>query len=151
MAVFKHENGVVTQVWRDVKGLAEFAEKYGPSPSALEGDAVPGMLWDGHSLTLPDPKKTDAPRDLSPVQFEYLLSLTGFGEVWDQIAADAKAAGDRATYAALMAERKRARFRLDVVLAVVARFADQVPQDVDLSEATIRAAWKDAEQFGGLA
>lgn len=91
------------------------------------------------------------PRDLSPPQFEYLLSLTGFGEVWDQIAADAKAAGDRATYAALMAERRRSRFRLDVVLAVVAKFADQVPPDVDLSEATIRDAWKQAEQFGGLA
>jgi len=100
----------------------------------------------------PEPK-VYAPRNLTPAQFEYLLALSGFGAVWDAIAGDAAAGGDMETYAALMAERKRSRFRLDTVLAVVAQFADQaaaIAPEVDLSEAAIRAAWKQAEEYRGL-
>ena len=97
----------------------------------------------------PDP----VPVDLSPAQFEYLLALTGFGEVWDAIAGQAKAAGDTSTFAALTAERRRGRFVLAVVLDVAARFraaAAQIAPDVDLSDAAIRAAWDEAAQYGGL-
>lgn len=90
------------------------------------------------------------PSDLSPPQFEYLLALTGFGEVWDGLAAQAKASGDMETFAALTAERRRSRFRLETVLSVVARFADQAPEGVDLSEGAIRAAWKAAEGYRGF-
>lgn len=93
---------------------------------------------------------TYAPSKLSPAQFEFLLAYTGFGDVWDQLAANAKAVGDMTTYAGLAAERKRSEFRIEVVLNVVAQFAPQIPEGVDLSEATIRQAWKAAEQYRGL-
>ena len=94
-----------------------------------------------------------APSDLSPTRFEFLLALTGFGEVWDAIAQQAKNSGDRSTYAALMAERKRSVFKLDRVLVVVEQFRDQAATafpDVDLSEKAIRDAWKQAETYKGL-
>ena len=107
--------------------------------------------WEGGAWVYRAPPY--APRDLTPAQFEYLLALTGFGAVWDAIAGDAAAGGDMVTYAALMAERKRSRFRLDTVLSVVAQFADQaaaIAPEVNLSETAIRAAWKKAEEYGGL-
>lgn len=93
------------------------------------------------------------PADLSPPQFEYLLARTGFGDVWDAMAAQAKASGDLATFAALKAERSRSRFVLDIVISQIAAFRSILPPEaegVDLSESAVRAAWAEAEQYGGL-
>ena len=111
------------------------------------GETVPADALDAA------PPPPAEPRFLTPPQFEFLLALTGFGEVWDALADAAKAQGDMATFAALRAERVRSRFLLDVVLSVVDRFRDQAAQiapEVDLSEAAIMAAWDQAEVYGGL-
>lgn len=93
------------------------------------------------------------PAVLDPAQFEFLLALTGFGDVWDGLEAAAKAAGQMPQYAALKAERKRRTFRLDRTLAVVAQFratAAQIAPDVDLTETAIRSAWAQAAAWKGL-
>lgn len=100
----------------------------------------------------PPPPPGDADRYLTPAQFVFLLALTGFDEVWDAIEAGAKA-NDRAQYAALKAEKMSSRFQLARVLVIVDQFrsvAAQIAPDVDLSEAAIRAAWDQAEVFGGV-
>jgi hypothetical protein len=51
MSVFKVENGKVVQVWRDVLTAQDHKNKYGPHENLFEGDASPGMLWDGSSLS----------------------------------------------------------------------------------------------------
>jgi len=53
MSIFKHSEGVVTQVWRDVNTLEEFNDKYTGVTDVEEGDAIVGQLWDGTNLTDP--------------------------------------------------------------------------------------------------
>lgn len=104
------------------------------------------------ALTAP-PEPPAPPEYLTAPQFEYLLALTAFGDVWDALAARALDTGDRGLFAALKAERSRARFELVTVLAVVDRFRDaaaQIAPEVDLSEAAIRAAWDQAKAYRGL-
>ena len=115
------------------------------------GEGWPGQVRAGDGFETPPPPPSDADRILSPPQFAFLLALTGFDEVWDALEAAAKT-GDRVQYAALRAERARPRFRLDVTLGIVAKFrnmAELIAPDVDLSETAIRAAWEQAEQYGG--
>ena len=116
------------------------------------GEGWPGQVRTAAGFeTPPPPPLSDAERALTPPQFAFLLALTGFDEVWDALEAAAKT-GDRAQYAALRAERARPRFRLDVTLGIVAKFrnmAELIAPDVDLSETAIRAAWEQAEQYGG--
>lgn len=122
-----------------------------PDGGRVEIDAI-GIEPPADALDAPPPPP-DLPARLSPPQFEFLLTLTGFGDVWDALADQAKATGDLHVYAALRAERKRSRFNLDRVLKVVAAYADaaaQIAPDVDLSETAIRTAWEQAEQFEGL-
>lgn len=55
MSVYLMEQGTVTQVWRDVKTLEEFAEKY-PSISLLglsEGEVVSGQVLENGALVNP--------------------------------------------------------------------------------------------------
>lgn len=97
----------------------------------------------------PPPPPTDEERYLSRVQFEHMLALSGFDDVWEALEAAAKPA-DRAQFATLKAERARSRFQLARTLLVVATFRDTAAQLVpgfDLSDATIRAAWDQAENY----
>lgn len=94
---------------------------------------------------------TDEERYLTPVQFEYMLANAGFDDVWEALEAAAKPA-DRAQFAMLKAERVRPKFQLARTLQIVATFRDTAAQlvpDFDLSEAAIRAAWDQAETYGG--
>jgi hypothetical protein len=114
----------------------------------------PGWRWTGAEWVdeTPPPPPPEPP-ELSRAQFDYLLALTGFGAVWDALADNAEAAGDRETFARLKAERSRSRFRLDVTLAVVAQFRDQAAQiapDIDLSDEAIRQAWTKAADYRGM-
>lgn len=134
------------------KLLGVFAGGAVPDVEAVEVPSlppVPGSIWAGGAWQEPAP---EAPV-LSPAQFEFLLALTGFGAVWDQLAQAAKSAGDLAQYAALMAERRRSRFEQERTLNVVAQFRPVVAQiapEVDLSEQAIKAAWDQAAAWGGL-
>ena len=81
--------------------------------------------------------------DLTPPQFEYLLALTGLDDVWAALE-DGVKKKDRALLAVLRAQRRQSRFVFDVTMQFIAQFmADAVAATpgVDLSEATIKAAW----------
>jgi hypothetical protein len=89
-----------------------------------------------------------APSDLSPRRFNFLLAITGLGDVWDAIEASVKSQ-DRASYALLKAHRSSASFSQAKTIGLVAMFADaakRVAPDADLSDAAIKAAWIQAEQ-----
>ena len=136
--------------------LASYEVELRADPFADLPDAGAAQIGDAYDaatgvFTRPDPVETYA--DLSKRKFEFMLALTGFGEVWDQLAAAAKSAGDVSTYAGLIAERSGANFRHDVTLITVGAFRDQaaaIAPGVDLSDAAINAAWKQAEQFQGV-
>ena len=99
------------------------------------------------------PPPPPEPEVLDPAQFEFMLALTGFGEVWEGLEQAAKDAGDMVTFAALRAERRRRNFYLDVTLAVVGQFrrqAAQIAPRVDLSDEAITAAWEQAAEWKGL-
>lgn len=138
----------------DINGqfLGVFAGGAMPSSEAIEVPTmqpVPGAIWIGDAWQEPEA----SPPVLDSAQFEFLLALTGFGAVWDQLAQAAKNAGDLATYAGLIAERKRASFIQSRTLEVVAQFRDQAAQiapEVDLSDNAILAAWDQAAAWGGL-
>lgn len=88
-------------------------------------------------------------QDLTPAQFEWLLAYTGLEDVFSGLTTSVKG-NDVSQYAALKADRKRLTYKLDLTLAKVAAFAPQIAvafPGVDVSEATIRAAWKLATQF----
>lgn len=107
--------------------------------------------WENGEWQYMEPAYT--PRVISRSQFEFLLAYTGFGEVWDAMAEQARAEGDLAMYASLVAERQRTTFHLDAVLAAassLSAFAALVAPTVDLSEAAIRAAWVQAEDYWGI-
>ena len=55
MSVYLTEQGTVTQVWNDVKTLAEFAEKYPSTPlqGLSEGKAVSGQVLENGALVNP--------------------------------------------------------------------------------------------------
>ena len=55
MSVYRTEQGTVTQVWNDVKTLAEFAEKYPSTPlqGLSEGKAVSGQVLENGALVNP--------------------------------------------------------------------------------------------------
>lgn len=109
-------------------------------------DAEAGA-WIAGTAPAPEPPVLD------PARFEFLLALTGFGDVWDQLEAAAKAGGDMAQFAALKAERKRKSFQLDRTLRVVAQFrpvAAQIAPDTDLSDEAIRTAWTQAAAWRGI-
>ena len=141
------ENGqeVVTEI--TAADYPEGAQEVPLRPSAAH--EWTGTEW-AHNPALEPPAP---PEYLTAPQFEYLLALTGFGDVWDALAARALETGDRGLCAALKAERSRSRFELVNVLAVVEQFRDaaaQIAPDVDLSETAIRAAWQDAKAYRGL-
>lgn len=81
---------------------------------------------------------------LTPVQFEYMLAVSGLDEVWDQVEATLKAAGMMEEYAKLRAQKKKTAFHFDVVLAFVDQFSAQIPDGVDVSEETLRTRWDSA-------
>lgn len=114
---------------------------------AIKNGAGIGWTYDAQTDAFTAPERVERFADLSRRQFEFLLALTGFGEVWDAIADSARAQGDMATYAALKAERSGNKFRHDVTLATVATFraGHTVPTDEE-----INTAWKQAEDFKGI-
>ncbi len=133
-----------------VEALTEIETPAGAVPVPARPAAH--WVWNGRGWeegALPAP----APAVLDPAQFEFLLALTGFGDVWDGLEQAAKDGGDMVTFAALRAERRRKSFLQARTLAVVAQFraqAAQIAPGVDLSDDAINAAWTQAEQWGGL-
>lgn len=126
--------------WWEADGTAHVIEAI--------GEDIPA---NGLSVEPPPPPPTDDERFLTPVQFEYMLANAGFDDVWGALEVAAKPA-DRAQFAMLKAERVRPKFQLARTLQIVATFRDTAAQLVpgfDLSEAAIRAAWDQAETYGG--
>lgn len=135
--------------------LADYEAELRLDPFADHPEAgAAGIGWDYDADTgFSEPVAVEAYADLTKRQFEFLLALTGFDAVWDALAAAAKAANDVTTYAGLIAERAGSRFRHDVTLITVGAFRDQaalIAPEVDLSDAAINTAWKQAEQFQGV-
>lgn len=89
----------------------------------------------------------EASKVLTPARFAYLLAITELEQVWADVEAYCKT-NDPATYALLKAHGAAGEFRLTKTLATLATMkplTDAVAPNVDLSEATIRAAWTQAE------
>lgn len=119
----------------------------------LAGSAGIGWTYDAETGEFSEPEHVEAFADLTRKQFEFLLALTGFGDVWDALAEGAKASGDMLGYAQLKAERMGNTFRHDVTLATVAKFrpvAEQIAPEVDLSDQAITTAWEQALKFKGV-
>lgn len=114
---------------------------------AIKNGAGIGWTYDAQTRAFTAPERVERFADLSRRQFEFLLALTGFGEVWDAIADSARAQGDMETYAALKAERAGSKFRHEVTLAAAAKFRPMAPVPTD---SEISAAWKLAEKFKGV-
>jgi|GEM_PF-2986620 len=114
-----------------------------------EGVLVKRVL-DAAPADLPPPPR---PANLSPRRFEWLLAKTGLDEVWDGVERHLQSSADpadRDRYASLRAARRARYFTLDDTLAMVAQFRPLVTQlfpGVDVSDAAIRAAWAQAEQY----
>ena len=127
------------------------ADPWADYPDA--GGAQIGDTYDAETGVYTRPEPVIVAADLSRRQFEYMLALTGFGDVWDALAQAAKDAGNLDTFAALSAERKAANFNQERTLAVVAQFRDQaafLAPGIDLSDAAIKTAWAQAETYSGL-
>ena len=128
------------------------AEDYGPDAVEVPERPGPGWVWRNGEWI--DETPPPPPPSLSPPQFEYLLAVSGFGDVWEAVQAGAKASGDMQTYATLRAERARSRYELDRTLGMIAaldRVIAAAAPDADVSEATITAAWMQAAEFKGAA
>ena len=139
----------ITQFLADLEAELR-ADPWADLPEA--GAAGIGWAYDAATGEFTPPEPVERFADLSRRQFEFMLALTGFGDVWNALAEGAKAAGDMVTYASLVAERAGSKFRHDVTLATVAKFraaAAQIAPDTDLSDEAISASWKLAEKFKG--
>lgn len=89
----------------------------------------------------------DEANTLSPAQFTYLLASTGLEAVWEAVEAHTKTEAPD-TYALLRANSQAGSFRLARTLELLAQMkplTDALATGVDLSEATIRAAWATAK------
>lgn len=81
---------------------------------------------------------------LSPAQFQHLLGVTGLGDVMDGVEASLKSTGDTANYAIIRAQRFQRSYSLETTLTLTSQFsalATTLFPGVDISEATITAAW----------
>jgi hypothetical protein len=93
----------------------------------------------------PEPVANPFP-DLSAFWFEWLLSYSGLGDVWEAVEAALRDT-DRATYADVRAQRRATVYTLAGTLAMVAELrpvADGVAPEIDLSDQAIMAAWSAA-------
>lgn len=84
-------------------------------------------------------------RDLSPAKFRYLLGISKLAKVWDNlkdVLEAAEAPEDTHLYGLLLANEVRKSYRLSQTLELIAAFSAHIPEGVDVSEPTIRAAWK---------
>ena len=81
MPVYAVENGVVSNVWFDVKTVAEFAKKYGDEQTVFEGSATPGeKVVNGKPVAsepVVDQVKAEALLDLKGRHADFLRLLTG--------------------------------------------------------------------------
>lgn len=88
--------------------------------------------------------------DLTPSEFEFLLSYTGLEDIWSALEQSFKQ-NERAQYAFLRGTRKKRSFNLEAALALVAQFrpaAATIDPNVDLSDEAITAAWAVAINSG---
>lgn len=108
---------------------------------------TPAHVWDG--LRWIEGAQPPAPVPvLSPARFEFLLSYTGLGDVWDKLEGELKIV-DRAAYASIRAQRRKSVYELDATLSAVGSWRDHAArfaEGVDLSDEAIRAAWDMAAQ-----
>ena len=79
MAVAKIDaGGAVVQRWLDVKGLAEFTEKYGLEGSEyVEGKPNRGEVFDGEGFTKPEKTKSEKDREKADKDAEDAKALEG--------------------------------------------------------------------------
>lgn len=96
----------------------------------------------------------DAENILTPQRFRYLMSFPrpgaqgGWGEVWDAVT-DALRALDAEAAAVVDSQHAATSFRLSATLSMLSRvttITGQTHPNVDLSEATVRAAWQHAKE-----
>ena len=134
-------------------GVYEATETERPSFDPLTEKLVESFegqtqVWTVETLPQAEQDQRDYDRALTPVQFKWLLAYTGLESAWDAML-NATKGNDQATYAMLSAQLEQPSFRLGKTLGLVAQLSDQiaaVAPDIDVSEATIRAAWAQAEQ-----
>lgn len=145
MSYFKVVSGVVDVVRKpkpnDLKGW-----------EYIDGPVFAGQLWDGKSLSNPDPTPASVnPQDyiLTPRQFNHMAALAGYDDAIDAILAALKTT-NRALYAEIKAGVVGSTsFHFDKVLAIIANsaVAPLIPADVDVSAATLTKNWLAAKDY----
>lgn len=136
---FYHPDKGYWEVIGDAMAAIEIAPE-GTVETPLRPD--PWATWNGVAWQPGEQPPAPAP-SLSPARFEYLLSYTGLGDVWDVLEQELKIV-DRAAFASIRAQRRKTVYDLDATLAAVATWTEAAARHaggVDLSEANIRAAW----------
>ena len=84
---------------------------------------------------------------LSPVQFTYLLAISGLDDVWDALEAQTKLV-DRKLYATLKASRSSESFHFNETMDMIQIFTPYLPPDtVPLDRETLEPLWMEASAF----
>ena len=136
----------VAEFWDENPGFI----RRGGMPSRSILDTVGATIEPAQPLTQ---AQKDAENTLTPQQFLFMMNLPrpgaprGWGAVWEDVT-DALRSSDPVRAAELDSHHAAATFRLSATLemiALVKPITDRTHPNVDLSEATVRAAWQQAK------
>lgn len=137
------KDGVIDTIsLQPVDGWVEVPE------GVFAGHTQQGDTWAAPVVADPPQSVLDEQDTLTPPRFRYMLAANGWVDVWNDVEAWAKA-NDTATFAALYAQKGSEFYRLSVTFAFLEQVRPLVAQlhpDVDVSEATVRAAWAAAKK-----
>lgn len=100
------------------------------------------QVWKTQKIELPPVEEIEIFPDLTPAQFEYVLSF-GLGKVWDQLEKLLEGF-DLEMYAKIRMQRKRTSYNFEATVAMVQQFKPYCDPDADLSRETIAALWRKA-------
>lgn len=136
------------QIVPDFRGVTYWTVKGEKVTIEALGETKPeGALDAAPPSPTPTQAELDAADTLTPSRFRYMLAANGWVDVWADVEAWAKA-NDTAIFAVLYAQKGSEFYRLSVTLAFLNQVRPLVAQlhpDVDVSEATVRAAWAAAK------
>ena len=85
--------------------------------------------------------------DLAPAQFSYLLSASGFEDLWEALEATLKD-NDRKMYATLRGSRNREVFRFEETMKLVGLFSPYLPEGAPvITREFLEPLWLEASAF----
>lgn len=100
------------------------------------------QVWKTRKIELASIEEIEIFPDLTPAQFEYVLSF-GLGKVWDELEVNVEKI-DLEIYAKIRMQRKKTIYNFEATVAMVQQFKPYCDPDADLSRETIAALWRKA-------